>query len=100
MHYITKGTCSRGIDYNIVDGKVTKVHFDGGCNGNTQGVAALVEGMEVHEAIRRLKGIKCGSRGTSCPDQLARALEQFVCVAERLRADKWKQIIYLSNTEQ
>ena len=56
---------------------VTKsVKFNGGCNGNTQGVAALVKGMKVDEAISRLKGIDCGGRGTSCPDQLAKALEQ------------------------
>lgn len=75
MEYVTRGTCSRKIDFDIVDGKVRNVHFTGGCNGNTQGVAALVEGMDVNEAISRMKGINCGGRGTSCPDQLAKALE-------------------------
>lgn len=78
MQYITKGTCSRAIDFDIVDGKVTNVKFTLGCNGNTQGVAALVEGMDIHEAIRRMKGIDCNGRGTSCPDQLAKALELYL----------------------
>ena len=77
MKYQTSGTCSREISFEVVDGKVHDVHYLGGCNGNTQGVGALVEGMEVEEAIRRLKGIKCGQRPTSCPDQLALALEQY-----------------------
>lgn len=74
--YKTRGVCSRNISFDIVDGKVTDVHFDGGCNGNTQGVARLVEGMPVEDAIRRMEGIKCGFKGTSCPDQLAKALKQ------------------------
>lgn len=77
MKYVTKGVCSREIDFDVIDGKVRNVHYLGGCNGNTQGVGALVEGMEVDEAIRRLKGIKCGFKQTSCPDQLALALEQY-----------------------
>lgn len=75
MRYITKGTCSRAIDFNVVDNKVRNVVFTMGCNGNTQGVAALIEGMDIDEAIKRLKGIDCNGRGTSCPDQLAIALE-------------------------
>ena len=74
--YKTKGVCSRNITFDIVDGKVTNVRFDGGCNGNTQGVARLVEGMPVEDAIRRMEGIQCGFKGTSCPDQLAQALKQ------------------------
>lgn len=77
MHtYTTKGTCSKAINFDIKDGKVTNVQFVGGCDGNTHGVAALVEGMDANEAIRRLKGIDCRGRGTSCPDQLAKAIEQ------------------------
>ncbi len=76
MIYNTKGVCSQKIEFNIVDNKVTNVQFWGGCNGNTQGVARLVEGMDVNEAISRLEGIQCGFRGTSCPDQLAKALKQ------------------------
>ena len=77
MQYKTKGTCSTHIDFDIVDNKVVNVVFTRGCSGNTQGVAALVEGMDVNEAIRRLEGIKCGPRPTSCPDQLAKALKIF-----------------------
>ncbi len=74
MRYTTKGTCSRAIDFEIVDGKVTNVQFIGGCHGNTQGIAKLVEGMDVNDVINRLSGTDCGGRGTSCPDQLAKAL--------------------------
>lgn len=75
-NYRTKGVCSRNITFDIVDGKVTAVHFDGGCSGNSKGVASLVEGMPAEEAIRRLEGITCGFKGTSCPDQLAKAIRQ------------------------
>ena len=74
--YNTRGTCSRQILFDIQDGKVHNVQFVSGCDGNTKGVAALVEGMDVDEVIARLKGIRCGMKATSCPDQLARALEQ------------------------
>ena len=74
MIFKTKGVCSRQIEVDINNGKIEKVSFLGGCNGNTQGVAALVAGMDVDEAINRLEGIDCGGRGTSCPDQLAKAL--------------------------
>ncbi len=73
--YKTKGTCSQEILFDLRDGKVHDVQFISGCHGNTQGVAALVEGMDVDEVIARLKGIKCGRKPTSCPDQLALALE-------------------------
>jgi len=72
----TKGVCSRNITFDIVDGTVANVKFDGGCNGNTQGISRLIEGMPVEEAIRRMEGIRCGFKGTSCPDQLAQALKQ------------------------
>ena len=74
--YKTRGVCSRKITFSVEGGKVCKVAFDGGCNGNGKGVAALVEGMDVDEAIRRMEGIKCGMKNTSCPDQLAQALRQ------------------------
>lgn len=77
MKYKPSGVCSREISFEVVDGKVHDVHYLGGCGGNTQGVSALVEGMDIDEAIRRLRGIKCGMKGTSCPDQLALALEQY-----------------------
>ena len=75
--YTTRGVCSRAIEFEIENNVITACRFQGGCSGNTQGVAALVIGMEVDEAIRRLKGIHCGPRPTSCPDQLATALEQY-----------------------
>ena len=74
--YKTKGTCSSKITFDLEDHKIHNVQFTGGCSGNTQGVAALVEGMDVDEAISRMRGIRCGSKPTSCPDQLAAALEQ------------------------
>ena len=74
--YKTKGVCSRKINFSVEDGKVKNVSFDGGCNGNGKGVGALVEGMAVDDAISRMKGITCGMKPTSCPDQLARALEE------------------------
>ena len=77
MKYKTSGVCSRSIDFDVVDNKITNVHFEGGCSGNTQGVAALIEGMDIDEAIKRMSGIKCGFRPTSCPDQLANALTQY-----------------------
>ena len=76
MVYKTKGTCSQAITVEL-DGDVIKhVDFVGGCSGNTQGVAKLVEGMKAEDAISRLEGIRCGVRPTSCPDQLAKALKQ------------------------
>lgn len=75
MTYKTSGTCSQLIEIET-DGDIVKdVKFIGGCHGNTQGVAALVTGMKIDDVISKLKGIKCGMRNTSCPDQLARALE-------------------------
>jgi len=76
ISYPTVGTCSRQIDIELEEGVIRSVTFTGGCSGNTQGVAALVVGMTVDEAIRRLKGIQCRN-GTSCPDQLATALEEY-----------------------
>lgn len=70
----TQGTCSRAIDYEVTDGVITACRFVGGCPGNTQGVARLAVGRKVEDVIAALKGIQCRN-GTSCPDQLARALE-------------------------
>ena len=78
MEYTTRGTCSRLIKFDVDGDKVKDVQFVMGCHGNTQGVAKLVEGMDIHEVIRRLKGIDCNGRGTSYPDQLAQALEQYL----------------------
>ena len=73
--YKTKGTCSTKIELELDGNIVHNVKFTGGCNGNTQGIAALCAGMKISDAIARLKGIDCRGKGTSCPDQLARALE-------------------------
>ncbi len=74
--YKTKGVCPRKITFSLEYGLVKNVHFEGGCNGNGKGVSALIEGMPVEEAVRRMKGLTCGMKNTSCPDQLAQALEQ------------------------
>ena len=74
--YRTKGVCARNITFDIVDGKVINVQFEGGCNGNTKGIASLIEGMPAEEAIRRMEGIRCGFKSTSCPDQLAQAIKE------------------------
>lgn len=74
--YTTSGVCSKEIFFEIKDGIVTDVSFTSGCSGNLQGLSRLVEGMPVQEVIKRLKGIHCGSKSTSCPDQLAQALER------------------------
>lgn len=76
MIYKTTGVCAKSIQFEIEDSIIKSVEFVGGCAGNTQGVARLVEGMNVEEAIKRLEGIQCGPRPTSCPDQLAKALRQ------------------------
>ena len=76
--YTTQGTCSRKISFEIEDGKIHKVDFLGGCNGNLKGIAALVEGKPVEEVIQTLKGITCGPKPTSCPDQLATALQLYM----------------------
>lgn len=78
MIYKTKGTCSTSIDVELKDGVIDSVKFTGGCNGNLQGISALVRGMKPEEAINRLKGIRCGFKPTSCPDQLAHALEEMI----------------------
>lgn len=73
--YRTKGVCAQAIEYEVQDGVVHNVKFIGGCSGNTQGIASLVEGMKVEDVISRLEGISCGGKPTSCPDQLAKALK-------------------------
>ena len=80
--YIPKGVCSREIYIETDENNtITEVKFVGGCNGNTQGVSALVRGMKVDEVIDRLEGIDCNFKGTSCPDQLARALREMQAAA-------------------
>ncbi len=79
--YKTKGVCSSSIELEIDDGQVKSVRFTGGCNGNLQGIGSLVEGMKVDDVIKKLSGIKCGFKGTSCPDQLAEALREYKSTA-------------------
>ena len=78
MHktYKTHGTCSVQIDYDIKDNRIYNLKYTGGCNGNLKGIAALVEGKDINEVKDTLKGIKCGIKNTSCPDQLSKALEE------------------------
>ena len=77
MNYKTSGVCSKEIQFEIEDDIIKSVDFVGGCSGNTQGISKLVEGMSVDEVIKRLEGVKCGFRPTSCPDQLAQALRAY-----------------------
>lgn len=74
--YKTKGVCSRQINFEIENGIIKDIQFIGGCHGNTQGVSILAKGRPVEEVIKLLEGIDCGGRGTSCPDQLAKALKE------------------------
>ena len=78
MKYKTQGTCSQEIEIELKDGVIDSVNFTGGCNGNLKGIGALVKVMKPEDVIARCKGIKCGFKPTSCPDQLARALESIV----------------------
>ena len=75
--YETNGTCSSRIDFELLDGKIHRLSFEDGCNGNLKALGILAEGMDAAELTRKLKGLKCGQRGTSCADQLARAIERF-----------------------
>lgn len=72
--YRTEGTCCQAFDIEVEDGKVKNLEFYGGCNGNLQGICSLIRGMKLEDVIDRLEGIRCGSKATSCPDQLSKAL--------------------------
>ncbi len=74
MTYKTKGTCSRSIEFDVENGVLLSVRFVGGCDGNLAGISNLVKGMRVEDVIEKLRGIDCGGKGTSCPDQLSKAL--------------------------
>ena len=76
--YKTKGTCSRSIEFEISDGVISNVRFEGGCNGNLKGIAALAEGKKPEEIIEALAGIRCGFKSTSCPDQFSKALQEAI----------------------
>lgn len=77
-NYSPKGVCSREFKIDIDNGIINEIKVIGGCSGNLQGIASLLKGMKIEDAIKRLKGIKCGMRDTSCPDQIARALESII----------------------
>lgn len=76
FNYKTSGTCSRSITFELEDGIVTNIGFEGGCNGNLKGISALAEGKKAEDVIKTLSGIRCGFKSTSCPDQLAKALSE------------------------
>lgn len=77
IEYLPRGVCSRKMTIEVQDGVILKAQVEGGCSGNLQGISRLVEGMTVEEAIRRMEGIRCGWKDTSCPDQMAKALRQY-----------------------
>lgn len=77
MRYTTSRTCSKAIEFEVENSKIVSCQFIGGCQGNTQGLAKMVVGCDVDEVISKLEGINCGGRGTSCPDQLAKALKEY-----------------------
>lgn len=77
-NFKTRGVCAKEINFSIDSGIIKKVSFTGGCNGNLKGMGLLLEGMKVEDVISKLEGTKCGSRETSCPDQLAKALKEYV----------------------
>ena len=77
MNYKTKGTCSRSIELKIENRKLIDAAFEGGCNGNLKGIVSLCRGMDIDDIIEKLEGITCGFKGTSCPDQLAKALKEY-----------------------
>lgn len=75
-NFDTQGVCAKNIQFEVENGIVKKVMFNGGCNGNLKGIATLVEGLKVEDVIQKLEGLTCGNKQTSCPDQLAKALKQ------------------------
>ncbi len=84
MHYTykTSGVCSRSIDFDVENGVLKNVKYVGGCDGNLKGIGKLVEGMDIKEVAKRLDGIKCGFKATSCPDQLSKALQEIIAKEE------------------
>ena len=86
FEYKTKGTCSQMIFFEVEDHKIHNVEYMGGCNGNLQGIGRLVEGMDIDDVIRRIEGIRCGGKPTSCPDQLATALKNINKKSKKAKA--------------
>ena len=87
IKYATQGTCSKFINIAIKDNIIVDLEYVGGCGGNTRGIASLVIGMSVDEVIKRLQGITCGSKPTSCPDQLSKALTAYIAERETIKAN-------------
>jgi len=85
--YKTKGVCSSKIEFEVINGKLHSVHFQNGCHGNLEGISRLVEGMDVRDVIQKFRGIRCQGN-TSCPDQLARALEEYMQQEDCLRREQ------------
>lgn len=83
--YFTHGTCCKAFDIEIEDGRIRNVDFYGGCNGNLQGICSLIKGMKIDDVVARLKGIRCGGKPTSCPDQLSQALLEITALSFKLR---------------
>ena len=76
--YVTQGTCAKKINFDIVNGKLASIKFEGGCDGNLKALGVLLEGVNAKEAVKKLKGLQCNTRGTSCADQLTKALELYL----------------------
>lgn len=87
MIHLNKGTCSRSVNFDIIDGKVHNVEFLGGCSGNTQAISALIEGMDAEDAIERIINVKCGMRNTSCPAQLAEGIREALASDKSSKGD-------------
>lgn len=81
-NFKTKGTCASQISFELNDGIVSNVKFNGGCNGNLKGISSLIDGMKAEDVIKKIKGTRCGFKSTSCPDQLASALEKALSEGE------------------
>ena len=88
--YQTKGVCSSNIKFDVIDGKLHSVRFQNGCHGNLEGISRLVEGMDIRDVIHKLRGIRCQGN-TSCPDQLARALEEYMRQQEQQNTQREEQ---------
>ncbi len=83
MEFKTSGVCAKTINFEVVDGILTEISFEGGCNGNLSGITSLLTGMKVEEIIKKLEGTTCGPRNTSCPDQITVALKHYLAQQEQ-----------------
>ena len=85
VQYQPKGVCAKMMQFHIKDNIIREVEFVGGCNGNLRGISLLVKGMNINEVISKLSGLPCGSRPTSCPDQMTKGLEAYIKAKETIR---------------